>query len=95
MSAGTQGPGAPQDKLVGNIIVGLGVVLTLAFVIWAAVGFYPSQIVPLFLLGGLGVAGVWLGARVNKGPEPNKAVDWKRSAPTDVGPTPTDSEPKE
>jgi len=87
MSAGAPGPQTPEDKLVGNIVFGIGMVLTLAFIIWAAVGFRLSQVVPLFLLGGLGAAGMWLGSRINKDHEPNKAVDWKRT-------TTPDSEPK-
>jgi len=93
MSAGAPGPQARRDTTAGKVVYWLGIALLAWFAIWAVTGFYPSQVVPLFLLGGLGVAGMWLGARINKGPDPNKAVEWKRSAPTDVGPTPTDSEP--
>jgi hypothetical protein len=88
MSAAEPGPGAPKpapaptpapDKLLGNIVFGGGAVAAAAFFLWAAVGVYASQIIPLFVLGALGVGGMWLGARMKKDPEPNKAVTWTRT----------------
>ena len=76
-------------KPAGAALYGVGVVLFIAFVIWGAAGVYTSQLVPYFMLCAAAIVAVVIGAKLNKDPNPNKAVEWKPSvtATTTVAPS--------
>lgn len=80
-------------KPAGATLYGVGVVLFIAFAIWGVTGVYTSQLVPFFLLGAAAIAAVVIGAKLNKDPNPNKAVEWKPSVTPTVTQTMAPEQP--
>ena len=72
-------------KPAGIALFVLGAVLAGAGLLWARVGFYASQAPVLFLLLGAGAVLVFVGARMHRDKDPNKAVAWP-GAPAVVSP---------
>lgn len=64
----------------------VGAILGAVFLVWATIiGVYPDQLVTLLLLGGVAVALVAIGAKLNKNPDSTKPVQWKPSVPRQSG----------
>lgn len=66
-------------KPLGMTFYAIGTVLVLVLLIWGRAGVYTSQLGAFFALGAVGVAAIFVGARLNKEKDPNKAVAWKPS----------------
>lgn len=69
-------------KSLGFALYVGGGLLGVAFLIWAATGFYASQLPVLAGLGAAAASLVYLGSRLHRDPDPNKAVSWSRVAAT-------------
>ncbi len=74
-----------MSKSGGKAMFIVGLVLAVIVLFWGRVGFYASSIPVMLLLALGGVVLMAVGARINKGSEPNKAVAWApTSAPENV-----------
>ncbi len=64
----------------GKALFIVGTIMAVVGIIWGWLGFYMSQApILLFLVVGGGVL-AFVGSRINRGKEPNKAVDWQQPA---------------
>jgi FHA domain len=61
----------------GKMIFGVGLALVIILFVWGRVGFYVSQLPIMAVVGILGVVLMIVGSRIDRGTEPNKAVDWQ------------------
>ncbi|MCU1578470.1 MAG: hypothetical protein JWP19_674 [Rhodoglobus sp.] len=73
-------------KSGGKALFIAGIVPVIAVIIWGRAGFYASSVPVMLLLAGGGIALMVVGARMNRGSEPNKAVAWTPSTTEQVAP---------